>query len=98
MGSYVPSTPAQRQEMLEAIGLHGLHVAKGLTGGDLIALAGQVHKHHVAQSVLGKVRDADHSHTVLGVDPLVGLGILQMGGIVHDVFLRFRFKYSNLLI
>ena len=22
MGSYVPSTPAQRQEMLEAIGLH----------------------------------------------------------------------------
>lgn len=81
-----------------ADGLHGLHVAKGLTGGDLIALAGQVHKHHVAQSVLGKVRDADHSHTVLGVDPLVGLGILQMGGIVHDVFLRFRFKYSNLLI
>lgn len=38
MGSYVPSTPAQRQEMLEAIGLHDFRqLYRDVPGGDAAA-------------------------------------------------------------
>ena len=65
-------------------GLDGLNVAERFTGGDLIALGGQVDEDHIAQRVLGKIGDADDGSVAVHLDPLVGLGILQFSRDVHD--------------
>ena len=67
--------------------LDRLDIAEALTGGDAVALGGQVDKDHIAQRILGKIRNADHGDVAVHLDPLVGLGILQLSRDVHGNFL-----------
>src|SRR5918994_1936843 len=59
-------------------GLDALDGAEGVAGPDGDPHIGQLHEDHVAQFLLGMVRDAYGHGTVLRADPLVALRVLKV--------------------
>src|SRR5262249_40044696 len=62
-------------------GLDRLHHRAGLTGLQRAAHFGHFHKHQVAERMLGVVGNSNFNRAVgEGAQPLVSLGVLQIGG------------------